>query len=653
MSINPTLKILSLEDSLADFEIIHYQLANAGYDLDMLRVETERDFEAAIRNNKFDVILSDFNLPGFDGFGALHLCNEICPDVPFICVSGSIGEETAIELLKLGAIDYVLKDKPDRLPFSIQRALDEAHKKETLRKAETQVRKLSRAVEQSPNIIFITDTDGIIEYANNTTFKTTGYNSEELIGQTPRIFMSGETSRDEYTRLWETIKSGKEWVGEFHNKKKNGELFWESANIAPIIDEHGVITNFLAIKKDITEYKKLIIELIQAKEHAEESDRLKSAFLANMSHEIRTPMNGILGFAELLKEPGLTVDKQEEYLRIIEKSGARMLNIINDIVDISKIESGQMKLSISETDVNDQMEFIYNFFKSEVQQKGLQLRLKNQLPLSKTIITTDREKLYAILTNLVKNAIKYTREGFIEFGYDVVETLHATSLQQTTLQFYVKDTGIGIPKNRQKAIFERFIQADIIDIMARQGAGLGLSISKAYTEMLGGKIWVESEEGKGSTFFFTLPNLTGNKEKFGNSNNALVQVEETQVKLLKILIAEDDEASEKLLSISVKKFADEIIIATTGTEAVEACRKYPDIDLILMDIQMSDMDGYEATRQIRKFNPEVIIIAQTAYAMSGDQEKAMEVGCNDYVSKPISRTKIKELIQKYFRMVSF
>jgi signal transduction histidine kinase len=242
-------------------------------------------------------------------------------------------------------------------------------------------------------------------------------------------------------------------------------------------------------------------ELLSAKELAEQSDQLKSAFLANMSHEIRTPMNGILGFAELLKEPDLSGEQQKDYLNIIEKSGARMLSIINDIIDISKIESRQMKVAISVTNVNQQIGFIYNFFKLEVEQKGLNILMKNIDPANETIIETDREKLYAILTNLVKNAIKFTNAGRIEIGYKKKEEY---------LEFYVKDTGVGISPEKADLIFERFRQGS--DLLTRnyEGAGLGLAISKSYVEMLGGKIWVESDPDgisgeKGSTFYFTLP----------------------------------------------------------------------------------------------------------------------------------------------------
>ncbi len=513
------------------------------------------------------------------------------------------------------------------------------------KQTEQKLRKLSHAVEQSPTSILLTDLDGKIDYANPKVREITGYGLDELIGQNPSILSSGETSKSDYKVLWETIQSGKVWHGEFHNKKKNGEFYWELASISGIIDEKGKITHYLAINEDITERKQVEQELIIAKEHAEESDRLKSAFLANMSHEIRTPMNGILGFAELLTEPELESEKQLEYIQIIQRSGVRMLNIINDIVDISKIESGLIEVKLAESNINEQIEFIYTFFKPEVEKKGIQLSFRNSLPAKEAILKTDREKLYAILTNLIKNAIKYTNEGSIEFGCEVVETRHALSL----LKFYVKDTGIGIPLDRQEAIFERFIQADFTDKMARQGAGLGLAIAKAYVEMLGGKIWVESKEGIGSTFYFTLPYNAEPEEKKVVGNIVQPQEEMIQIKNLKILIAEDDESSSRLISIAVQKFGKEIIKVQTGTAAIEACRSHSDIDLILMDIQMPEMDGYEATRHIRQFNPGVVIIAQTAYALTGDKEKALEAGCTDYIQKPIRKDEFMKIMQKYFK----
>jgi light-regulated signal transduction histidine kinase (bacteriophytochrome) len=391
--------------------------------------------------------------------------------------------------------------------------------------------------------------------------------------------------------------------------------------------------------RNITERKQFEMELIIAKERAEESDRLKSVFLANMSHEIRTPMNGILGFAELLKEPHLTDGEQQQYISIIEKSGKRMLNIIGDIVSISKIESGQMETIISETNINEQIEYIYTFFNPEAEKKGLQLLIKNTLPSKESIIKTDYEKLYAILTSLVGNAIKFTQTGSIELGVEK---------KGNYLEFFVKDSGEGIRHEVKTVIFERFRQD--IDFKSRfnEGAGLGLSISKAYVEMLGGKIWLESEIGKGSTFYFTLPYIA---ESEANVVSKVVPSgigADKQVNKLKILIAEDDETSESFLSIVLKVYCREILKAGTGDEAVEACRNNPDIDLVLMDVRMPKMNGYEATHQIRQFNKNVVIIAQTAYGLAGDREKAIEAGCNDYISKPFNKAILTALIQKHF-----
>ena len=410
---------------------------------------------------------------------------------------------------------------------------------------------------------------------------------------------------------------------------KNQE--YERINISLNKNYKELISSKIKLNEINNELQKAIVK-------AEESDQLKSAFLANMSHEIRTPMNGIIGFAELLKEGNLSSDKQNDYIKIIEKSGIRLLNIINDIVDVSKIEAGQMNVVLSTTNVDEQMQYIQTFFRPEAQDKGIQLVLKNYLVEGNTIITTDREKLYAILINLVKNAIKYTVKGTIEFGYEIKDNY---------IEFFVKDTGIGISKDRHTAIFKRFIQAEINDKMARQGAGLGLSIAKAYVELLGGNIWVESEPEIGSTFYFTLPNtikLDDNpiqKIAFNTPVNF-------DSKKLKILIAEDDKISMMLIQKVVEPYSKEIIKAKSGLEAVEICRNNPDLDLILMDIQMPQMNGYEATKEIRKFNKNVIILAQTAFALEGDKEKSIEAGCNDYISKPIKKEELSRLILHYF-----
>jgi len=468
----------------------------------------------------------------------------------------------------------------------------------------------------------------------------------ELIDANKELAFQNE---EKEKRAAELIIANKELAFQNQEKEKRAaELFLANQELAFINAEKEISeANLILANKKLAlqnqEKEKRAIELVKAKEMAEENNLLKSAFLANMSHEIRTPMNGILGFAGLLLDPHLSGEEQQSYIHIIEKSGARMLNVINDIVSISKVESGQTEICITETDINEKIEYIHAFFKPEVEGKGMNIFFKTPLSKKEALIKTDNEKIYAILSNLVKNAIKFTNTGTIELGYERKENY---------LEFFVKDTGIGVSQVQKEFIFERFRQGSESLTRNYEGAGLGLSISKAYVEMLGGKIWVESEVGKGSTFYFTIPYNYESEEKDLVEN--IISVEDSnslinpEVSGLKILIAEDDETSEKLIKNLVKKFGKEVLIARTGVEAVEVCRNNPDLDLVLMDIKMPYLDGYEATRQIRQFNKVVIIFAQTAFALSGDKEEAIEAGCNDYISKPFGQYLLYTLMKKYF-----
>jgi len=471
-----------------------------------------------------------------------------------------------------------------------------------------------------------------------------GYESVEIIGKPTRLLYTSEEAYQEYGNiLTSTIKENKPYAGaELKLKKKDGTEIFCDVQTTLLIRE-GEKDLVISILHDITDRKRILDELIESKEKAEESDKLKTAFLANMSHEIRTPMNGILGFTELLLEPDLSSEEKEEFIKIVHLSGQRMLNTVNNIVEISKIEAGLVQLNLTRTDVNGRMEELIRFFQPEAERKGIKLHLEMLLPPMDKNMITDQSKLDSILTNLIKNAIKYTKEGEIRVGCQAMAN---------QLEFYVKDTGIGIPKERQQAVFERFIQADIFDKEARQGSGLGLAISKAYVEMLGGEIRVESNPdaipgGQGSSFFFTLPTNGQGQEIAGEIKIRKGNKSISPIKGLKIVIAEDDENSAIYLQTILKSDAGKIILTQKGHEAVEACRNDPDIDLVLMDIQMPGMNGYEATRRIREFNKKVIIIAQTAYGLSGDREKTIESGCNDYLSKPVNKNELLALIQKY------
>jgi len=390
--------------------------------------------------------------------------------------------------------------------------------------------------------------------------------------------------------------------------------------------------------RDVYERKKYELELVEAKRKAEESDRLKSAFLANMSHEIRTPMNGILGFTSLLMEPDLTGEQQQNYIEIIRESGDRMLNTVNDIIEISKIETGQISISFKKVNINEQLEYLCNFFKPEIEEKGLELKIIEKLPADQSTIMTDVLKINSILTNLIKNAIKYSKTG----------SIHLSCKQHDNhLLFTIKDNGIGIPQNRIDAIFDRFVQADITDKRAYEGSGLGLAITKSYVEMLGGEIWVESVQGNGSTFYFTIDYLMAEtqspflklKDK-GAQNGA----EESL-----ILVAEDEDVGFLLIESFLSNENYKLMRAKNGREAVEMVRKNNDISLVLMDLKMPEMDGLEATEKIREFNTDISIIAQTAYALEGDKAKALNAGCNGYISKPIHRQELIAGIEKLLR----
>lgn len=504
------------------------------------------------------------------------------------------------------------------------------------KKAKQQVKLLIQSIEQSPIGIVITDPEGKVEFANSRMTELTGFDNDEINNNVFKILHTDGKYQSLQSMIWEVISAGDIWNGEFHDQKKDGSYLWAKIVISPILDDESVIRHYVIVYEDISEQKKILSELVSSKLKAEESDHLKTAFLANMSHEIRTPMNGILGFMDLLQQPGLTSDQLDEYIKIVRTSSHRLLSTINDIIDISKIESGQSTINESTVDVNQVLQGLYNFFLPETEAKGLDLSISSLLDEDKKYISIDNTKFQSVLINLIKNAIKFTKKGAVSFGVLV---------HDDTLAFKISDTGIGIPESQKDRIYERFVQADTSIARDYEGSGLGLSIAKAYIEMMGGNIGLESKIGSGSTFSFTIPNKKVVIHKKVTNDPPVDQ--EKILNDLNILIAEDDEISFIYLSRMLSKYNIKLLRAYNGEEAIQICMEQPDISLVLMDIKMPIMDGLEATKKILKIRKNLPIVALTAFALSNDREEAIASGCIDYLSKPAKKETLLNTIRKY------
>jgi PAS domain S-box-containing protein len=658
-----------------------------------------------------------------------------------------------------------------------------------------ELQKLSQVVEQSPASIIVTDTDGFIEYVNPATCHISGYSSEELLGEKPGILSSGEMKEEEHKEMWDALKAGNEWKGEFQNRKKNGELYIDRASISPLKNQKNEITHYLSIQEDVTERKqneliqrvlfniskqafetndiqhlldivrnelsvlidtsnfyvafydedtgmltsayvdderdtittwpaeksltgyvirhnkslllkhndflkfietgevelvgadseiwlgvpltvngkpygafvvqdyqnpnaysenemkmlefiasqvslsiqrqKSIIEIQHALDKAESSNRLKTAFINNISHEIRTPLNGILGFSEMINTQNSTPEDNELFYTVIKKSSKRLLNTVNGYMDIAMLVSGTMELRRHSSNLEKLCEEIYNDFIEVCTFKGLELKFHKTNTNNTLILNTDFEKLRKILTHLIDNAIKFTPKGSILFGY---------TLNDKDIEFYISDTGSGIKKDALNIIFEAFMQADVSSTRGYEGSGLGLSIAYGMVKLLGGNLWVDTEKDKGSTFYFNLP-LAENQILTPQKISEKARKEVSAKPL--ILVAEDDDSNYKYIEIVLQYASYHVKRAQDGFEAVDYCRKHPDVSLVLMDIKMPSMDGFEATRQIRSFSPQLPIIALSAHVTTEDENAAFAAGCTDYVTKPVSKSRLLEIIDNF------
>lgn len=513
------------------------------------------------------------------------------------------------------------------------------------KKSEEEYIKLYQAIMQSPISVIITDADGYIEFFNPAFCKITGWNDFELFGKKPNILKSGFHPAAYYEKLWKTINAGNEWQGEFKNKKKNGEFYWELASISPIRNSYGTITHFVKISENISYLKKIEKDLKKAKQEAEMANNYKNRFLANMSHEIRTPINTIIGFSELIKNESISPQKRQKYSEIIEENSQALLRLIDDIIDIAKIEANELKIkkeACSLGDLFSELDVTYSNYLRRRGKRHLDLVLHLPVEAHHDVIFTDPYRLKQILNNLFLNALKYTETGHIEFGYVIID--------ETRLRFFVADTGAGIPANRLKNIFKRFNYSNEPTHPENSSSGLGLSICKDLARLLGGEITVKSVEGEGSVFHLTLPY---DKIKIPMVRPSAKTAERVRYDFsnFTIMIAEDTPYNYEYLHSILQKTGANVIWAKDGIDVLKLFNQSK-IDLILMDIQLPEISGFEATQQIREKDQLIPIIAQTAFAMTEDKEKCLESGCNEVLVKPIRMEEVLSTVAKYLNKIN-
>jgi hypothetical protein len=672
------MKILAIDDNPDNLTVLKAVLLDRLPEASLLAVTSgAKGLELAAAEDP-DVILLDIVMPGMDGY---DVCRKLKTDarfkaIPVLFLTAHTDRDSRIKAVEAGADGFLSKPFDD-LELKVQilamtklKAANRLHRleKEKLaalvaertqelerelaerRRAEEELRTLLTAVEQSANMIEITDPNGNIEYVNPAFEKGTGYSSAEAIGRNPRILKSGRQDHAFYETLWETILSGKIWRGEFHNRRKDGSLYWESATISPVQNDKGKTVHFIAIKEDITGRKAMEASLAEALDHAEAASRAKSEFLAIMSHELRTPLNGVLGFGELLADTTSLDEEQNSYAEMIIKSGKHLLSIVNDILDFSSIEKGAMAIHVAPVAVAELVAASAQTIRKSAAGKGLSFEsvIGSGVPDQ---ILGDGQRIRQILINLLGNAVKFTASGSVSLRVSV-----ATEEGGPFLDFAVLDTGIGLAPETIGILFQPFTQAEMKMSRTFGGTGLGLAISKRLAETMGGSLTVRSTVGEGSTFTFRLPLEISDAgmadgpadlaDRAGNTSAPTEQRPPAQAGATPaegdpVLVVEDDPDNSKLADKMLSAIGCRAEFAFNGREAVEAFRPGK-FRAILMDMQMPVMNGLAATEQIREIEAQsgsrVPIIALTANVMPGDRERCLAAGMDDFLTKPFNKT---------------
>ena len=591
--LEPILYIDDEAENLRGFQFLFKKYYNV-----FVAKSAEEGFEI-LKNNTIKLILSDQRMPKISGVEFFEKTFLLYPDIIRIILTGYSDIEAIIKAVNKGKIfKYVTKpwDK-DELKLIIDNALWS----------------YNIAAENKALVLSLKNVNRQLEEANLNLEQKVKDRTEKIEKQKTEIELQRDVAKQQHEQIL----------------VQNTELEKHRNQLEILVQERTA-------------------DLVNAKERAEQSDKLKSAFLANLSHEIRTPMNAIMGFSQLLSYDEISETDKTEFISLILINSKHLLNLINEIIDISRIESGELKLVLQSCNLSqifNQLHSQYEEQKSLVDKSHIKIIVPEQSKENMTFIITDSNKLRQVLINLIENALKFTEEGSIEFGYYLKEINGVNAIV-----IYVKDSGIGIDADACEFIFDRFRKVENIGSeKLYRGTGLGLAISKRLVELLGGNIWVESELGKGSVFSFTLPlsvSIINNEPQLKNNTITKDFTYNWANKL--ILVAEDEITNYKFIERLLKKTNIKLLWAKNGVESCDLIKQNQNIDLVLMDIRMPFMDGYEATRRIKAMNKKIPIIAQTAYALEYEREELLKAGCDNFISKPFSETDLLSIISSYF-----
>lgn len=643
--------IILLEDEPAHAEAIMRAFENAG-DFHIQHLNNLAEFKQYIQSAKADILITDLNLPDGDAFTILN------PEIhnnqfPILLMTSFGNEEIAVQALKSGAFDYLVKSEHSfmELPRTANRIMREwdlikqrIEAQAALKRSEERFRLVLNA---TSDVIWDWDIKNDYLYLSDLFFKSLGYNHgtfKNTFNQFLSIVHEGDTDLLMDTLTHHLNGLLPELKMEFRLKKANNLWIWVSMR-GKVVEknEQNDPLRIVGSIQDISERKTFEEELIRAKVKAEESDKLKSAFLANISHEIRTPMNGIIGFSQLLASTSnsnteTSLARKEEYIQLILDSSEQLLKIVSDILDISKIESNQIEIVTETVDLKNVIRDLVAQYSTKASGKKLDLLLKEGFISADNLVYIDSVRLKQILGNLIDNAIKFTIHGSVEVSYFILNNY---------LEFHITDTGIGISEENLPYIFDRFRQVELSFTRHFGGTGLGLTIAKGLTEILGGKIEVSSKLQKGSVFIVKLPYKPVTQSTYNSFGNETVNL--SLFKDQTILVVEDEIINFLYLNEILTALQFNTLHATNGYDAIMIAKERKDIKLILMDMKMPMMNGIETTLEIRKFDKNIPIVAQTAYAYEQDKKYALENGCNDFIAKPISKEVLVNVLRKYLR----